>query len=252
MPRTERRKSKTGIYHVMMRGINKECIYQDNEDFNRFINILEQVKSISKFELYCYCLMDNHLHILLKELEEPISKIIKRIGTRYAYWYNKKYNRVGHLFQDRYKSECVETDKYFLVVMRYILNNPVNAGIVKRAKDYCWSSSREYYGLSNGITDKDFALGLFHNYSKNAIKQMQDFIEDNNNEEYCSFSSKRINDSEAKKEILKRLEDRNITNLKTIPKTQRDDFIRECKEIGISSRQIIETTGLGRGIVERA
>ena len=120
MPRSARKKSKTGIYHVMLRGINQQQIFEDNEDSEKFLQILKDCKAISEFKLYAYCLMGNHIHLLIHETEEPIEKFMKRIATRFVYWYNIKYQRVGHLFQDRFKSEPVEDDAYFLTVLRYI------------------------------------------------------------------------------------------------------------------------------------
>lgn len=118
MPRQQRKKSSSGIYHVMLRGINQQQIFHDDEDNKKFIKVLADCKAVSEFEIFAYCLMRNHVHILIKEGKEPLDLIFKRIGGRYVYWYNTKYNRVGHLFQDRYKSEPVETDEYFLMVLR--------------------------------------------------------------------------------------------------------------------------------------
>ena len=108
MPRTARIKSKTGIYHVMLRGIGKQNIFEDDLDKQKFMMLLTEVKQKSQFSLYAYCLMNNHVHLLLKIGKDPLEIIIKRLGSNYAYWYNTRYERVGHLFQDRFKSEPVE------------------------------------------------------------------------------------------------------------------------------------------------
>jgi len=124
----------------MLRGINRTEIFFDDEDRNRFIDTLQRMKEKGEYEIYAYCLMDNHVHLLIKEKREPINRAMKRIGVSYAYYFNKKYRRVGHLFQDRYRSEAVEKETYLLAAVRYIHNNPVIAGLVKRAGDYPWSS----------------------------------------------------------------------------------------------------------------
>ena len=129
MPRKAREKSESGIYHVMLRGINQQQIFEDEEDYNTFIKILEEVQQKSKFELFAYCLMGNHVHLMIKEGEENIETIFKRIGGKYVYYYNTKYERAGHLFQDRFKSEPIDTDSYFMVVLRYIHQNPIKAKI---------------------------------------------------------------------------------------------------------------------------
>ena len=128
MPRTARTKSESGIYHVMLRGINQQVIFKDEEDNRKFLEVLNDCKAVSGYKLFAYCLMGNHIHLLIKVEKEDLEQIFKRIGGRFVYWYNGKYSRGGHLFQDRYKSEPVETDEYFLAVLRYIHQNPVKAG----------------------------------------------------------------------------------------------------------------------------
>jgi len=93
--------------------------------------------------------MSNHIHLVLKEGEEDLGTVFKRIGASYVYWYNWKYNRSGHLFQDRFKSEPVEDDTYFLTVLRYIHQNPIKAGITGNISNYPWSSYAEYIGRQN-------------------------------------------------------------------------------------------------------
>ena len=128
----------------MLRGINQQQIFEDAEDCDKFIQILQECKAISGFKLFAYCLMGNHIHLLIKPENEPIEQVFKRIGGRYVYWYNVKYRRTGHLFQDRFKSEPVEDDGYFLAAIRYIHQNPLKAGICKRIEDYEYSSYGEY------------------------------------------------------------------------------------------------------------
>ena len=119
-----RKQSSTGIYHVMLRGVNRQQIFLDKEDCTYFLESLYVCKQISRFKLYAYCLMGNHVHLLINAKEEPVDMIMRRLGSKYVYWYNSKYERIGHLFQNRFKSEPVETDTYFLTVLRYIHMNP--------------------------------------------------------------------------------------------------------------------------------
>lgn len=130
MPRKARIESKSGIYHIMLRGINRQQIFEDDEDFEKFLWVLKDVKQLSRFKLYGYCLMGNHIHLLLKPENEPLELIFRRIGSKYVYWYNLKYQRTGHLFQDRFKSEPVENISGFFVVLRYIHQNPVKAKVL--------------------------------------------------------------------------------------------------------------------------
>lgn len=161
MSRSARKRSATGVYHVMLRGINRQEIFKDDEDYRRFLRTLTDCKHISGFDLYAYCLMPNHIHLLIREKGEPLELIVKRIGSRFVWWYNLKYERVGHLFQDRYKSEPVEDDSYFLTVLRYIMQNPMKAGMEETLGSWPWSSYAHYDGGEDFITDTAFADGFF-------------------------------------------------------------------------------------------
>lgn len=145
MPRQARKKSYNGVYHIMLRGINKQTIFEDDEDKLKFLETLKKYKEVCKYELYSYCLMDNHIHLLFKETEESVSEVIKRISSRYVYWYNMKYDRCGHLFQDRFKSETVENPTYFFTVLRYIHQNPLKAGLATNVFESKWTSINELF-----------------------------------------------------------------------------------------------------------
>ena len=103
MPRKPRQLSSTGIYHVILRSVNQHIIFEEISDYQKFLYILSDCKSYFDVSIYAYCLMDNHIHLLLKEGEEDISVTMKRLEISYVQWYNKKYDRTGPLFQNRYK-----------------------------------------------------------------------------------------------------------------------------------------------------
>ena len=153
MTRQPRQISLTGIYHVMLRGINRQDIFMDRDDYWKFVKTLYQQvypkdelgKPLPpKCDFYAYCLMPNHLHLLIRNKTESLGSVVKRIAITYAAYFNKKYERVGHLFQDRFKSEPVNDMNYFLTLIRYIHQNPIAGGITKCAEDYKWSSWIEY------------------------------------------------------------------------------------------------------------
>ena len=153
MPRQARESSETGIYHVMMRGINHQNIFEEQEDYYQFLNTLDMMAqsyepdgtpSGRNYILYAYCLMSNHIHLLIREREDTIVMAIKRIASSYVYYYNHKYSRDGHLFRERFKSEPVNDIAYFITLLRYIHQNPVKAGMVAEVKDYEFSSWDEY------------------------------------------------------------------------------------------------------------
>lgn len=153
MPRKPRQKSNTGVYHVMLRGINKQNIFFDADDFIQMQRAIRDSQkkvypdgriSYQECQIYAYCIMNNHVHILLREGNLNLSAVMQKIEDRYAYVYNKKYDRVGHLFQGRFKSEPVGNKEYFHVLLRYIHRNPVVGMECELPEEYTYSSWREY------------------------------------------------------------------------------------------------------------
>ncbi len=160
MSRLARTISVSGVYHVLFRGVNQQNIFEENADYEKLKETISKVKEDLNFEIYAYCFMSNHVHIVLKEKNTgDISLIMKRILTKYARWYNIKYGRSGALIANRYKSVPVEIDEYFLHLIRYIHQNPIKAGIVDKVENYCYGSYSEYLDKSN-LTDTDFLLQM--------------------------------------------------------------------------------------------
>lgn len=160
MARQPREKSATGYYHIMMRGINREFIYRTVKEKHYFMDLLKEELNTC---LVGYCLMDNHVHLLLKAQLNDLSLAIKKVNVKYAMQYNYYNQRVGHLFQNRYKSEVIHTEPYLIQVIRYIHYNPVRAGMIQKAEEYQWSSYKEYLGNTFVVAEhhKAFILSLF-------------------------------------------------------------------------------------------
>jgi len=148
VPRQKRQESPTGYYHIMMRGINKEMIFRRDDFKSSFMEILSRKIEESEVEVAAYCIMDNHVHLVLHGEITEIGNFLKRVNTAFAMKLNNKMDRIGHVFQDRYKSQEVLSDEHLLQVVRYVHNNPVNAGMVKDSSEYIWSS---YNGYISGI-----------------------------------------------------------------------------------------------------
>ena len=145
MARQARRISKTGLYHIIFRGVNQCSLFEESEDFEKLLELLAIVKSDLGYKVHAYCLMNNHVHLFIHEQSPAdITLIMKRVLCTYAYWFNKKYKRSGALIANRYKSTCVENDEYLLTLTRYIHQNPLNAGLVKDLEKYRWNSYRDY------------------------------------------------------------------------------------------------------------
>lgn len=140
-----RRSSSTGWYHAIGRGNNRQPIFLCDADFLRFLDILEEYRRQHPLRIGHYCLMPNHVHLLLfAELRETLSGYLQRVNLSYSWWYRRHYNFCGHLWQGRFKSFPIERDEYLLECSRYIERNPVNAGMVADPKEYRWSSYRFY------------------------------------------------------------------------------------------------------------
>ncbi|WP_048817995.1 transposase [Desulforamulus hydrothermalis] len=252
MPRTGRKKSKSGIYHIVLRGINKQLIFEEEEDSHKFLQTLGEYKKISGFKIYAYCLMDNHVHLLIKEEVEELGLIMRRIGASYVYWYNRKYERCGHLFQDRYKSEAVEDGKYFLTVLRYIHQNPLKAGLVKEISQYKWSSYAEYVSESK-IVDTELALKIFGDNREKALNNFIAFHKTENKDSCLDIAYiNLIKDSEAAEIIKLTCRVNHCHELQRMDRCKRDRFLRILREKGLSTRQIARLTGISRAIILKA
>lgn len=253
MPRTARKKSESGIYHVLLRGINKQLIFEDDEDCKKYLQVITLCQKKGEFKLLVYCLMGNHLHLLIKEEKENLEQIFKRIGVRYVYWYNKKYNRLGHLFQDRFKSEPIEDDSYFLTVLRYIHQNPIKAGLCKNMTQYKWSSYHDYLS-GTGITDTEFGLALFHENIDKAKAFFVIYMDDEEITECFEFQAnhKRLTDKEAQEIIRKECGIGNIAQFQSMEKIARNRNLALLKKKGLSIRQIVRSTGVSFSVVRSA
>lgn len=168
------------FYHVMLRGNAGQVVFHTDDDRNRFYLLLQE--GVSRFEhrIHAFCLMDNHIHLVIQVANTPLSKIVQNFSFRYTRWVNKKQKRVGHLFQGRYKAILVDADCYLLSLIRYVHLNPVKANLVKDPVHYSWSSHSAYLGLERicWLTTCR-VLGQFSEETFSAQKGYQRFICEN-------------------------------------------------------------------------
>jgi putative transposase len=176
MPRTIRIQFPGATYHVYSRGNEKKAIYKDDHDRKKFIDIMARVKSKIDFDLYAYVLMKNHYHILMNVPGENLGKIMQLINTAYSVYFNWKYKRVGHLYQNRYNSIVVGDDNYFMDLTRYIHLNPLGKEGHEKLWKYQWSSLRQYIGGGQGLASPGRALKMFDQDRSTAIKRYKDFL----------------------------------------------------------------------------
>ena len=252
MPRVPRKKSGSGVYHIVLRGINRQVIFSNDEDRKRFIFTIKRYKSICEYNIFAYCIMDNHIHLLLKVGKEPLEQIIRRLAGSFVHWYNDKYERIGNLFQDRFKSEPVEDDNYMLTVVRYIHQNPLKAGMVENIEDYYWSSYNDYLN-GNGISDTEFILNIFSRNKKSAIAQFINFNQTDNKDQCIEIQApkRKLTDEQLIEEIINNF-DTQPTMIKDKNRDEMSSLLRNILLIeGVTTRQLARVTGISTGIIWR-
>ncbi len=180
MPRKARIDAPGALHHIICRGINRQNIFHTDIDRKDFVNRFGQLLDETQTRCYAWALMPNHIHLLLRTVDVPISILMRRLLTGYAVSFNKRHQRSGHLFQNRYKSILCQEENYLLELVRYIHLNPFRAGLVASLKelDY-WAFSGQ--GVLMGSTmagwqDTHKILGLFGSSQFSARKQYQRFV----------------------------------------------------------------------------
>ncbi len=180
MARKLRAISPTGVYHVCLRGVNKQRIFEYSEDYDGFYRILHNTMFTNNmgmpvdepnFDLFAYCLMDNHIHMLIGTRKIALGDVIKRIACSYAQFFNLRYKRVGHLFQDRYHSEVCADTMYYYTLLTYIHNNPVKAGICQRPAEYRYSSFAELTAEHSADDALCTALPNLNDVSRHSVRE---------------------------------------------------------------------------------
>ena len=162
MARRLRVEVEGGLYHLITRGVARQDIFHDEQDRAKFLALLAEQKLKLPYYLYAYCLMTNHIHLLIERRVDDVGRTMQRILTGYAQYYNRRYRRTGHVFQGRHKAVLCQSDPYLAELVRYIHLNPVRAKMVDLPEQYPYSSHREYMGLvPKGIVDVDPVLRRF-------------------------------------------------------------------------------------------
>ncbi len=197
MPRKARAEVEGGLYHVITRGNNRRQIFNSPADYQKFLSLLGAQKIKLPFFLYAYCLMSNHVHLLIERQANAIGRIMHRLLTGYAQYYNRRNRRVGHLLQGRYKAILCQSDRYLSELVRYIHLNPVRARMVNKPQDYEYSSHRAYLGIEPvGLVDVDPVLRHFGAQKDVARDRYRQFvavgIEDGHRSEFYATDEGRI------------------------------------------------------------
>lgn len=248
--RVARKQSEADIYHVVTRGTGQQIIFEDDADHEEFLRLLESETKEGDFGLYAWCLMSNHVHMLVHSPLEALAPRMRHLLSGYAMYFNKKSGRVGHLFQDRFLSEPVSDDAYLITVVRYIHQNPVKARIAD-VDEYRWSSYREYL-QGGGICDTSFPLAVFgsteefERLNRLPLDETAACLEVSGNRPVRAMP-----DEDAAIYASNLLGGISLDALKALPAAERDGHVAELRRAGFSIRQIVRLTGIGKGSIQR-
>lgn len=290
MARQARDRSDLKVYHAILRGVNKQQIFECTEDYEHFVRILQRqcglpvetrpsrvhsnntiidsddekppyiLKEIETTPerhcyLYAWCLMGNHVHLLIKESDEPIGDVMKRISSSYVYYYNHKYDRVGHLFQERFKSQPVEDWQYFLTLLRYIHQNPLKPQLVRNLNDYPWSSWIEYTG--NHPLPFSSTQAVLSRIPLNELTTLvNEFLTDDEEQDILDVEGRNQHSVTTDSEIWNLIQvlcgATNATEFQALPRPQQKHYLSLLHEHGAGPRTLSRLTGVPYSIVQRA
>ena len=244
--------SNSKIYHIIIKGIDESTIFYDDEDRNVFLNKLKVTKKKFKYKILAYCLMNNHVHLVISIENENLSKGIQSLIIRYASYFNRKYDRKGPFVQNRFNSKKVESQRYFLEVCRYVHRNPEKAGIEKTDK-YKWSSYHEYIGKEK-IIDRRF---LMH-YLGNEINNFTEYTTKKESKQEVNRLAefemiRKLSDDIVIKIILEKFKFNSVDEIINYFKNEKNyEKIKVLKEIqGTNPTQIRRIIRVSRRLIEK-
>ena len=253
MPRRARKHGSLGIYHVVCRGIGKQILFEEEADFRYYLRLLKEAKEMYPCEIYAYCLMDNHIHLLLRTDNNELSSFFQSLGTKFVRWYNSKYSRSGHLFQDRFYSSVIESEKAFLSAIVYIHNNPVKANMCRYASDYRWSSIGAFYGANNPLVNVSFS----YNIAGTKDSLLQFFAKENGSADDTLFKNDHLGvnhflTDEKALEVFRSVSHlKSTSDVSSLGKVQRNRYVRALRTNGLTIRQIARIMDISETTVKR-
>jgi len=249
MPRCARQESTSSIYHVIARGVSHQIIFEDNDDRAFFMSRASICLEGADGEIYAWCLMDNHVHLLLRIPFSTFSQSMHALLTGYAGYFNRVHGRTGPLFDGRFKSEPVDSDEYLMTAVRYIHRNPKKAGLTD-GLSFPWSSYDEYLGSRSGWSRTGFVLGVFG--GKAEFLRFHNIDKGDECLDVSDQARKSVSDAKALSIVQEVIGEGSIGAVKTMPRDDRDAAIVVLKEKGLSTRQIQRLTGVSLGVISKA
>ena len=246
LPRKSREYSLSDVYHVIFRGNDKQDIFYDDQDRYIFLDRIQITQDKFKYEIFSYCLMNNHVHMVIKVKDDLLSKSMHNLGIRYSMYFNKKMDRRGHLFENRYLSKKVESLNYFLNVCKYVHRNPENAKIEK-TEQYKWSSYQDYMNNKRKIINQKVLLHYFND----DIEEFKNFtLEDNKNnlDKYAEYEIiNRLGEDELINIIKEKFDVQKASDVSVVNKYEREEIIKKLAYIdGTNVNQLARITKISR------
>ena len=245
MARSPRVRAEQGFYHVVLRGSGRQIIFECDGDRRLFLLLARECLGDAGINVLAWCLMSNHVHLLLEDSADELSHAMHRLAGRYAAHFNRLTGHVGHVFDGRFKSVPVTSDRQLLQVVRYIHDNPAKSGACP-AEEYPWSSYHEYVGTSE-YADTRLLLEML-----GGQEGFVEFSARGREGTYRLPGRPRVPDAmvgEVAEDVLGAL---SASELKSLDKGRRNVLLRRLWEEGLSVRQIERLTGIGRGTVHTA
>ena len=249
MSRNARQLSSTDTYHVVIRGADHQLLFEEKKDYQKYLEILQLYEAECQFELYAYCLMPNHIHLLIHSPVTSLGSVFRHVSTTYSGWFNAKYNRTGYLQEGRYFSEPVETEKYLFTVLRYIHQNPIKAGLeTVPGETYPWNSFCDYISGINDIVNIEYILQFLGGLE--SFRSLHQIIV----EEECldiNTLRKRLPDDVARDIIRTECNCETVSDFQKLTLLERNGNIILLRKKGLSIRQINRLTGTPKGVIEK-
>lgn len=237
----------SNFYHVLTRGIAKQIIFEDAKDSKYFLKLLEKYSEKYEISIICYCLMINHVHIICQDSNKKVASMMADICSTYAKYFNRKYERIGSLFQRPYKKKLITTDSYLLTAFRYVIKNPEKDMICKYQK-YEWSSYKFIFDEAH-FTDATLIVDMI------GEQQLENFLSQNEYSDNMLYDLELEPDKKSSVLVLEKFKNkyhiRSATSIRSFAKEKRNEAILYLHDSGLSIRQIERFTGISRGITQR-
>ena len=245
MPRKPRRLLDTGYYHIVLKGSGNQILFESEWDYRKFLSYLYEFAARHKLQLIAWCLMSNHVHLVVLDTAQALSSCIHDLATAYAVHFNRYNGHSGPVFDGRFHSVLIESDEQFLSAVRYVHDNPQRASICS-ASDYPWSSYGEYLHPESSLVKTDVLFDLI-----GGKERYEAFLSDDSYGTYVFRGTSRLKDEDAIIVAKQLLGSDELSKLRSLPTEHRAHGLQLLRDAGLTLKQVERVTGIGRGIISR-